>query len=92
MKKEIIKNNPSKYKKFMTDFRCQYHYENDNWIGDWMLITELKELEQPFEGKQVKNYYEFPDFIYYSRSRQKNPCVTFNTNYLVKGNAFVITK
>lgn len=90
MKKEIIKNNPSKYKKFIPDFRLENHYEDDNWIGDWMLITELKELEQPFKGIKVENYYEFPDFIYFSR--QKNQFVKFNTNYLVRGNAFVIKK
>ncbi|MDW7776263.1 MAG: hypothetical protein SCH39_08025 [Methanosarcinales archaeon] len=90
MKKEVIKNNLSKYKDFIPIFRYQNHYENKNWIGDWMLITELKELEQPFKGKQVKNYYEFQNFIYFSRL--KNQFVKFNTNYLVKGNAFVIKK
>ena len=90
MKKETIKNNPTKYIKFIPDFRRKNHYENDNWVGDWMLITELRELKQPFRREQIKNYYEFPDFIYYSR--QKNRFVPFNTNYLVQGNAFVIKK
>ena len=89
MKKNTIKNH-IEYKKFITDFRRKNHYENDNWNGDWMLITELKELEQPFKGEPIKNYYEFPDFIYYSRL--KNRCVTFNTNYLIRGNVFVIKK
>jgi len=90
MKKDTIRNSPTEYKKFIPYFRYQNHYENDNWIGDWMLITKLKELEEPFEGKQNKNYYIFPDFIYYSR--QKNHSVKFNTNYLVNGNAFIINK
>ena len=90
MKKDTIRNNPIEYEKFIPNFRCQNHYENDNWIGDWMLITKLTELEQPFMGIKIKNNYEFPDFIYFSR--QKKIFEKFNTKYLVNGNAFVIKK
>lgn len=85
VKKEVIEGF-SKYENLIPDFRKNV-YENDT-LRHWMLIRKLKELKQPFRGEKIQNYYEFSNFLYYSR--QKNLSVKFNTNHLISGNAFVI--
>ena len=63
------------------------------WNGSLLLITDLKELEKPFEGKLINNKsYVFPTFDYEFYSNSKNKLVTFNTNHLTSGNAFVMEK
>ena len=76
--------------KYVPSFRKVYL---DNWSGTWLLITDLKKLQKPFNGKLIENqFYVFPtfDFEFYSNSEKK--VVSFNTNHLTSGNAFVIEK
>lgn len=69
--------------------RCENHYKNENWDGDWMLITELTRLK-PFKGEIKNGSYIFPQFEYKYFSNPKNDFVEFTTNHLTQGNAFVI--
>ena len=76
--------------KYVPSFREVYL---DNWSGTWLLITDLKELQKPFNGKLIENqFYVFPTFDFEFYSNSKNKLVPFNTNHLTSGNAFVMEK
>ena len=75
---------------YLTEFRCECHYKNENWDGDWMLITELTRLKLPFKGKIKNGSYIFPQFEYKYLTNPKNDFVEFSTNHLTTGNAFLI--
>lgn len=84
---DIRKSNLEKY---VPPFRTIYL---DDWYGAWLLITDLKKLEKPFNGKLTENrFYIFPTFDFEFYSNSKNKLVPFNTNHLMQGNAFVIKR
>ncbi|MBN2487870.1 MAG: hypothetical protein JXA98_02445 [Methanosarcinaceae archaeon] len=87
-----IKKNKDFKETYIPSFR-QGYFKMDEWDGSLLLITDLKKLEKPFEGKLIENkLYVFPTFDYEFYSNTKNKLVTFNTNHLTSGNAFVMEK
>lgn len=85
-KKDIQKSE----QQYITKSRYDNHFRNENWDGDWMLITELTSLKLPFKGEIKNGAYIFPQFEYKYFSNPKNHFVEFTTNHLIKGNTFVI--
>lgn len=86
LNKQEISENEIQY---IPPFRKEVYYDERWWQDEWILIDCLKEIQPPYNSVKVDNHYDFPTFPYRFYSNPQKDIVSFNTNHLTSGNAFL---